>query len=57
MMFRDAPEGEVAPIAAPSLSFIGGAALAGLTLLMIWFGVYPDPLIHTIESMAAGLTR
>lgn len=57
MMFRDASEGEGAPIAAPSLSFIGGAALACLTLLMIWFGVYPDPLIHIIESMAAGLTQ
>lgn len=56
MMFRGAPEGEAAPIATPSLSFIGGAALACLTLLMIWFGVYPDPLIHTIQTMASSLT-
>jgi NADH-quinone oxidoreductase subunit N len=57
MMFRGAPEGEAAPIAAPSLSFIGGAALACLMLLMIWIGIYPDPLIQTIETMAVGLTQ
>lgn len=53
MMFRDAPEGEAAPVAAPSLSFMGGAALAVLTLLLVWIGVYPGPLIHTIRSMVA----
>jgi NADH-quinone oxidoreductase subunit N len=53
MMFRDAPEGEAAPVAAPSLSFMGGAALAVLTLLLVWIGVYPGPLIHTIQSMVA----
>jgi NADH-quinone oxidoreductase subunit N len=54
MMFRDAPEGEAAvgrPL--PSLSFMGGAALAVLTLLLVWIGVYPGPLIHTIQSMVA----
>src|SRR5262245_14622823 len=53
MMFRDAPEGAAAPVAAPSLSFMGGAALAALTLLLVWIGVYPGPLIHTIQSMVA----
>jgi NADH-quinone oxidoreductase subunit N len=53
MMFRDAPEGATAPVAAPSLSFMGGAALAALTLLLVWIGVYPGPLIHTIQSMVA----
>ncbi len=57
MMFRDAPEGEAAPVAAPSLSLLGGAALAGLMLLLVWIGVYPDPLIQTIESMVSGLIR
>jgi NADH-quinone oxidoreductase subunit N len=54
MMFRDAPEGEAAmgrPL--PSLSFMGGAALAVLALLLVWIGVYPGPLIHTIQSMVA----
>jgi len=54
MMFRDAPEGEAAagrPL--PSLSFMGGAALAVLTLLLVWIGVYPGPLVQTIRSMVA----
>ncbi|MGH9751830.1 MAG: NADH-quinone oxidoreductase subunit N [Blastocatellia bacterium] len=54
MMFRDAPEGEAAPVAASSLSFMSGATLAVLTLLLMWIGVYPGPLIHTIQSMIAG---
>ena len=53
MMFRDAPEREASPVASPSLSFLGGAALAVLTLLLVWIGVYPGPLIHTIQSMVA----
>jgi NADH-quinone oxidoreductase subunit N len=55
MMFRDAPEREAAAVAAPSLSFVGGAALAVLTLLLVWIGVYPGPLVQTIRSMVAGL--
>jgi len=55
MMFRDAPEGEAAPLATPSLSFIAATTLAGLTLFMVWIGVYPGPLAHTIRSMVAGL--
>jgi NADH-quinone oxidoreductase subunit N len=54
MMFRDAPEGEAAagrPL--PSLSFMGGAALAVLTLLLVWIGVYPGPLVQTIRFMVA----
>ncbi|MGE0130561.1 MAG: NADH-quinone oxidoreductase subunit N [Blastocatellales bacterium] len=57
MMFRGAPEGEAPPIATPSLSFIGGAALACLGLLMIWIGVYPDPLVRAIQTTVVGLTR
>jgi NADH-quinone oxidoreductase subunit N len=54
MMFRDAPEGEAAAIRPlPSLSFMGGAALALLTLLLVWIGVYPGPLVQTIRSMVA----
>jgi NADH-quinone oxidoreductase subunit N len=57
MMFRDAPEGEAASVATPPLSYMGGAAPAALTLLMVWIGVYPGPLIHTIRTMVAGLIR
>jgi NADH-quinone oxidoreductase subunit N len=54
MMFRDAPEGEAAAIRPlPSLSFMGAAALALLTLLMVWIGVYPGPIVQTIRSMVA----
>jgi NADH-quinone oxidoreductase subunit N len=56
MMFRDGPEEEAVPHRPlPALSFIGAAALAVLTLLLVWIGVYPGPLIHTIRSMVAGL--
>jgi NADH-quinone oxidoreductase subunit N len=54
MMFRDAPEGEAAAIRPlPSFSFMGAAALALLTLMMVWIGVYPGPLVQTIRSMVA----
>ena len=55
IMFRDAPEGAAASVAPPSLSFMGAGALAVLTLLMMWIGVYPGPLVHSIRSMVAGL--
>jgi NADH-quinone oxidoreductase subunit N len=55
MMFRDAPEREATVAPPPSLSFMGAAALAVLTLLLVWIGVYPGPLVQTIRSMVAGL--
>ncbi|HEY7179963.1 MAG TPA: NADH-quinone oxidoreductase subunit N [Blastocatellia bacterium] len=55
MMFRDAPEREAATGGPPSLSFIGAAALAVLTLSLVWIGVYPGPLVQTIRSMVADL--
>jgi hypothetical protein len=54
-MFRDAPERETAGRPLPSLSFVGAAALAVLTLLLVWIGVFPGPLVQTIRSMVAGL--
>lgn len=54
MMFRDAPEREAGG-PPPSLSFVGAAALAALTLLLVWIGVFPGPLVQTIQSMVAGL--
>ncbi|HEY8461024.1 MAG TPA: NADH-quinone oxidoreductase subunit N [Blastocatellia bacterium] len=55
MMFRDAPEREAAGGPRPALSFMGAGALAVLTLLLVWIGVYPGPLVQTIQSMVAGL--
>jgi NADH-quinone oxidoreductase subunit N len=54
-MFRDAPEGEATVGPLPSLSFLGAAALSALTLLLVWIGVFPGPLVQTIRSMVAGL--
>ncbi len=39
----------------PSLSLMGGIALAALTLLLVWFGVYPTPLVHLIQTVTSGL--
>jgi NADH-quinone oxidoreductase subunit N len=50
------PEGaEEAAAAAPSLSLTGGFALGALTVLLIWFGVYPSPLLDMIRATAASL--
>jgi NADH-quinone oxidoreductase subunit N len=48
-----APAGEVAP-AAPSANFAGGTALAALTLLLVWLGVWPEPLIALIRTTLGG---
>ncbi len=48
------PKQEPAPI--PGRSFSGHAALAGLTVILVWLGVYPGPIIDiirkTIQSLA-----
>ncbi len=41
---------------APSASLVGGIVLAVLTLLLVWLGVYPGPVIHWIGTFAASLT-
>ena len=45
------PEGVAAY--AGAIPRTGGAALAALTLVLIWLGVYPTPLIHLIHASAA----
>jgi NADH-quinone oxidoreductase subunit N len=42
-------------VAVPSLSLAGSAALAGLTLLLVWLGVYPTLLIRMIQTMIESL--
>lgn len=37
----------------PSLSLAGGLVLAALTLLLVWLGVYPVPLIRMIQEVAS----
>ena len=41
--------------ATPRLSLSGSAVLAGLTVLLVWLGVYPVPLIQMIQKLVQGL--
>lgn len=50
VMFTPAVEETVPP--APLLSKTGGLVLVVLTILLIWLGVYPGPLIDVILTMA-----
>ncbi len=43
-------------LAEPALSRSGSAVLAALTLLLVWVGVYPGPVIQLIQKMAHSLT-
>jgi len=42
--------------ATPRLSLSGSAVLAGLTLLLVWLGIYPSPVIQMIQKMVHSLT-
>ncbi|HJT90306.1 MAG TPA: proton-conducting transporter membrane subunit, partial [Bryobacteraceae bacterium] len=44
-----------APRALPATVPAGGFALAVLTVLLIWFGVFPGPLLGAIRQAVAGL--
>ncbi len=47
---------EAAALAPPvSLPLAGSAVLAVLTLLLVWLGVYPGPLLSLVQAAAAGL--
>jgi NADH-quinone oxidoreductase subunit N len=41
--------------ATPRLSLLGSAVLAGLTILLVWLGVYPVLVIQIIQKMTHGL--
>lgn len=41
--------------AARPLPWTGGAVLAGLAVLLVWLGIYPDPLIAAIQRAGASL--
>jgi NADH-quinone oxidoreductase subunit N len=49
-------KGEKGLLAAPSIMSAGGIVLAALTLIVVWLGLYPTPLITLIERAMAGLT-
>ena len=49
------PEGRsYAALTAPSLTWATGLTLAALTLLLVWLGVNPSPLISVIQAMVGG---
>jgi NADH-quinone oxidoreductase subunit N len=49
---EDADEGAGEAVATPSaIARTGIAALAGLTAALVWFGVYPAPLIALVQSL------
>jgi len=52
-MFRR-EEGVVAPTY-PSFSLLGGIALSVLTILLVWFGVYPTTIVNVIGGLTSGL--
>jgi len=43
------------PAAVPSLSRSGSYALAGLTVLLVWIGVYPGPFLEAIQRAVSTL--
>lgn len=50
----EAPAHEPSPLV-PALSFTSGLALAVLTILLVWVGVYPSTLLHIIHNTVAGV--
>lgn len=54
-MSQRPPEAEQISKVTPSLSLASGLALAGLTLALVWLGVYPSPLINIIQATVARL--
>ncbi len=54
------PEGKTATArlpgtALPALPLAGGVVLAVLTLLVLWLGIYPTPLLNLLEAVLAPL--
>lgn len=49
---REPEGGEARAVTAP---VVGGAALAGLGLLLVWVGVYPGPLVELVQRIAERL--
>jgi NADH-quinone oxidoreductase subunit N len=50
-----AETGKAVPATLPSLSRSGSFALAGLTVLLVWIGVYPGPFLDAIQRAVSTL--
>jgi NADH-quinone oxidoreductase subunit N len=51
-MYMQAPDPGTAPARGGAISLLDGSVLAVLTVLLVWVGLYPTPLIHLIQTMA-----
>lgn len=49
-MMYATPDTEPTTIAIPA-TFMGGVVLAALTGLLLWLGLYPNPVLHIVENM------
>ncbi len=54
-LFAEAPEGAGAAAIVSRLSVAGSWTLAALTVLLVWFGTYPDFILRAIESAVHSL--
>jgi NADH-quinone oxidoreductase subunit N len=54
-MYMQSAGGEAAGVGAPRVPLVAGVTLASLTVLLVWIGVYPGPLIAFIRSAVAGM--
>jgi len=51
-MFREVPSPAQSY---PSFSLLGGIALSGLTLVLVWLGIYPTPLVGLLRAVTGAL--
>jgi NADH-quinone oxidoreductase subunit N len=54
-IYSHRPQGEKGLLAAPSVLSAGGIVLAALTLILVWLGFYPTPIIDLLQRTVAGL--
>ncbi len=54
-MYMQSAGEEVAGVTPPRVPLVAGMTLAALTVLLIWIGVYPGPLIAFIRLAVAGM--
>jgi NADH-quinone oxidoreductase subunit N len=54
-MYMQSAGGEAAGAGAPGVPLVAGVTLASLTVLLVWIGVYPEPLIAFIRSAVAAM--
>jgi NADH-quinone oxidoreductase subunit N len=52
-MFASLSKDEMEASVCATLPWTGWLALASLTVLLLWIGVYPSPLLDTIEAILA----